>query len=58
MPEHVLTTALGITREQAHRIVAERQRTGGFASVGEIATRGLLPEPLLRSFDDILIAVR
>ena len=58
VPEHVLTTALGITREQAQRIVVERQRTGGFASVGEIATRGLLPAAVVRSFDDVLIAIR
>jgi hypothetical protein len=47
VPEHVLTTALGITRDEARRIVAERQRTGGFTSVDEIAARGLLPKAVV-----------
>lgn len=58
VPEHVLTTALGITRDEARRIVAERQRTGGFASVDEIAARGLLPKAVVRTLGDVLIAIR
>jgi DNA uptake protein ComE-like DNA-binding protein len=58
VPEHVLTTALGITPEQARRIVTERQRTGGFSSVEEIAARGLLPNAVLRSLAEVLVAIR
>jgi len=58
VPEHVLTAVLGLTPEQARRIVTERQRTGGFSSIEEIATRGLLPATAVRSLAEILIVIR
>lgn len=58
VPEHVLTSTLGVTSEQAHQIVTERQRTGGFAAVEELAQRGLLSEVAVRSLADVLIVVR
>lgn len=58
VPEHVLTTTLGITLEQARLIVTERQRTGGFASLDEIASRGLLPDPTVRSLAEVLVVIR
>lgn len=58
VPEHVLTTALGLTIEQARGIVLERERTGGFASVRDLAARGLLQPAELRTLSDVLIVVR
>ena len=58
VPEHVLTTALGITPEQARQIVTERQRMGGFSSIEELVTRGLLPDAAVRSLAEILIVIR
>lgn len=58
VPEHVLTTALGLTIEQARGIVLERERVGGFASVGDLAKSGLLQQSELRTLRDVLIVVR
>ena len=38
--------------------MTERQRTGGFSSIEEIATRGLLPATAVRSLAEILIVIR
>ncbi|MCW6005530.1 winged helix-turn-helix domain-containing protein [Micromonospora sp. CPCC 205371] len=58
VPEHVLTTALGLTIEQARGIVLERERIGGFASVRDLAKCGLLQPAELRTLRDVLIVVR
>lgn len=58
VPEQVLTDVLGIAPEQAGRIVAERERTGGFWSIEEVVGRGLLPEATVRALAEILVVIR
>jgi DNA-binding SARP family transcriptional activator len=57
VPEHVLAALPGITVPQAQQIVTRRRMTGGFASVEDLITYGLLPVPVVRALSDVLIAV-
>ncbi|WP_329250286.1 winged helix-turn-helix domain-containing protein [Actinoallomurus sp. NBC_01490] len=57
VPEHVLAALPGVTVPQAQQIVARRRVTGGFASVEDLITYGLLPVPVVRALSDVLIAV-
>lgn len=57
VPEHVLAALPGITVPQAQQIVTRRRMTGGFASVEDLITYGLLPVPVVRTLSDVLIAV-
>jgi SARP family transcriptional regulator, regulator of embCAB operon len=57
VPEHVLAALPGVTVPQAQQIVARRRTFGGFASVEDLATYGLLPLPTVRALSEVLIVV-
>jgi SARP family transcriptional regulator, regulator of embCAB operon len=58
VPAHILAALPGITAQQVARIVADRQAHGGFVTVDDLVTRGLLPAPLVQTLRDVLIVVR
>jgi DNA-binding SARP family transcriptional activator len=57
VPEHILAALPGVTVPQAQQIVARRRAVGGFASVDDLITDGLLPVPTVRALSDVLIVV-
>jgi Bacterial transcriptional activator domain/Helix-hairpin-helix motif len=57
VPEHILAALPGVGVPQAQQIVARRQAVGGFASVGDLVTEGLLPASTVRALSDVLIVI-
>jgi SARP family transcriptional regulator, regulator of embCAB operon len=57
VPEHILAALPGVSVPQAQQIVARRRAVGGFASVDDLVTDGLLPMPAVRALSDVLIVV-
>jgi DNA-binding SARP family transcriptional activator len=57
VPEHILAALPGVSVPQAQQIVARRRAVGGFASVDDLITDGLLPVPAVRALSDVLIVV-
>jgi hypothetical protein len=57
VPEHILAALPGVTVPRAQQIVARRRSVGGFASVEELITGGLLPIPTVRALSEVLIVI-
>jgi DNA uptake protein ComE-like DNA-binding protein len=57
VPVAVLATLPGITQVQAQAIVADRVQRGSFGAVDDLATRGLLPAPIVADLRDRLIVL-
>ncbi|MEU6041518.1 BTAD domain-containing putative transcriptional regulator [Actinomadura sp. NPDC047616] len=57
VPEHVLAGLPGIDPYHAKLIVTVRQAHGPFASVDDLVIRGVLPATVVRSLNDVLVAV-
>jgi DNA-binding SARP family transcriptional activator len=57
VPEHILAALPGVSVPQAQQIVSRRQDVGGFGSVGDLVTGGLLPAPTVRALSDVLIVI-
>lgn len=57
VPEQALAALPGVSPDQARKIVAARTLYGGFGSVDDLITRGLLPAPLPPAVRDTLVVV-
>lgn len=57
-PEEVLCDTAGLTKEQAVRIVGDRDLVGGFGSVDELVNRGLLDRLTAEAARDRMIFLR
>ncbi|HEY0540341.1 MAG TPA: BTAD domain-containing putative transcriptional regulator [Actinoallomurus sp.] len=57
VPEHILAALPGVSVPQAQQIVARRRAVGGFASLDDLVTDGLLPVTAVRALSDVLIVV-